>query len=92
MGTQTLEVPLSDDAKERLRRIAAQTQQSEAELAAALLEGALAADELESALIRQRLRQADAGGPFARYDEVLAWLEAVAEGQAAPPPKGTAAP
>lgn len=53
------------------------------------IEGALAADELEAAIIRKRLVQADAGGPFVRHEDVLAWLKALSEGQQEPPPKAT---
>jgi predicted transcriptional regulator len=62
---------------------------SEAEIAATLIEGALGADELEVEIIRQRLAQADAGGPFVRHEDVLAWLKALSNGQVAPPPKAT---
>ncbi|MGH7316727.1 MAG: hypothetical protein ACREJS_10755 [Candidatus Rokuibacteriota bacterium] len=55
----------------------------------ALIEGALGADELELEIIRQRLAQADARGPFVRHEDVLAWLEALSEGKPAPAPKAT---
>jgi predicted transcriptional regulator len=84
-----LEVPLPDETRERLRKIAASSRKSEAEVAATLIESALAADELEAAIIRKRLVQADAGGPFVRHEDVLAWLKALSEGQQEPPPKAT---
>jgi predicted transcriptional regulator len=87
VGAVTLEVSLSDDTRDRLKEIAARNRKSEAEIAAALIEGALATDELEAAIIRRRLAQADAGGPFARHDEVLAWLEALGKGKSLPAPK-----
>ena len=87
MGAATLEVPLSDETRDRLKEVAARNQKSEAEIAAALIEGALAADDLEALILRQRLAQADAGGPFARHEEVLAWLEALAEGKNLAAPK-----
>jgi len=59
-----LEVPLPDETRERLREIAARSRKSEAEIAATLIQGALAADELEVEILRERLAQADAGGPF----------------------------
>jgi hypothetical protein len=49
----------------------------------------LAADQLEVQLIRDRLVQADAGGPFARHEDVLAWLKALSEGKQIPAPKAT---
>jgi predicted transcriptional regulator len=87
VGAVTLEVPLSDEMRDRLKEVAARNRKSEAEIAAALIEGALATDELEAAIICQRLAQADAGGPFARHEEVLAWLEALANGKNLPAPK-----
>jgi predicted transcriptional regulator len=63
-----LEVPLPEETRERLREIAARSRRSEAEIAATLIEGALAADQLEVEIIRKRLAQADAGGPFARHE------------------------
>jgi predicted transcriptional regulator len=89
MNTTVLDVPLSDETRERLKEIAARARRTEAEIAATLIEGALAADELEAQIIRERLAQADAGGPFARQEEVLAWLKALSEGKNVPAPKAT---
>jgi predicted transcriptional regulator len=89
MGTTTVEVPLSDETRERLKEVAARHRKSEAEIAATLIEGALGADELKLELIRERLAQADAGGPFARHEDVLAWLKALSEGKNVPVPKAT---
>lgn len=80
---------MSDQTRERLRSVAARNRKSEAEIAATLIEGALAADDLEVEIIRQRLAQADAGGPFARHEDVLAWLEALSESKDPPAPKAT---
>ena len=82
-----LEVPLPEETRERLKEIAARSRRSEAEIAATLIEGALAADQLEVEIMRKRLAQADAGGPFVRHDDVLAWLKALSDGQQVPPPK-----
>lgn len=84
-----LEVPLPEETRERLKEIAARSRKSEAEIAATLIEGALAADELEAEIIRKRLAQADAGGPFVRHEDVLAWLKALRDGQQARPPRAT---
>jgi predicted transcriptional regulator len=84
-----LEVPLPDETRERLKEIAARSRKSEAEIAATLIEGALAADELEAEIIRKRLAQADAGGPFVRHEDVLAWLKALSDGRQVPPPRAT---
>jgi predicted transcriptional regulator len=89
MGTTTVEVPLSDATRGRLKEVAERNRKSEAEIAATLIEGALAADELEVSIIQQRLAQADAGGPFARQEDVLAWLNALSEGRKIAPPKAT---
>jgi predicted transcriptional regulator len=89
MATTTIEVLLSPATRERLKEVAARNRKSEAEIAATLIEGALAADELEASIIRQRLAQADAGGRFARQEEVLAWLNALSEGRNLPPPTAT---
>jgi predicted transcriptional regulator len=89
MSTSVLDVPLSDATRERLKEIATRARRSEAEIAATLIEGALAADELEVRIIRDRLAQADAGGPFARHEAVLAWLNALSEGETVPVPKAT---
>jgi predicted transcriptional regulator len=89
MNTTVLDVPLSDETRERLKEIATRARRTEAEIAATLIEGALAADELEVQIIRERLVQADAGGPFARQEEVLAWLKALSEGKNVPAPKAT---
>jgi predicted transcriptional regulator len=84
-----LKVPLPDETRERLREIAARSRKSEAEIAATLIQGALAADELEVEILRERLAQADAGGPFVRHDHVLAWLKALSDGRQIPPPRST---
>ena len=89
MSTTVLDVPLSEATRERLKEIATRARRSEAEIAASLIEGALAADQLEVRIIRERLAQADAGGPFARHEDVLAWLEALSEGKQIPAPKAT---
>ena len=89
MSTSVLDVPLSDATRARLKEIATRSRRTEAEIAATLIEGALAADELEVRIIRDRLAQADAGGPFARHEEVLAWLKALSEGKTVPVPKAT---
>jgi predicted transcriptional regulator len=87
--TSTVEVPVSDETMDRLQELAKQNHTNVALLAATLIEGALAVDALEDAILRRRLAQADAGGPFARHDDVLAWLRALAEGRTAPPPQAT---
>ncbi len=92
MSTTTLDVPLTDQTRERLKEVAARNRKSEAEIAATLIEGALAADELEVQMIRDRLAQADAGGPFARHEDVLAWLKALSEGKLVPAPKAIVTP
>jgi predicted transcriptional regulator len=89
MSTTSLDVPLSDQTRERLKELANRNRKSEAEIAATLIEGALAADELEVRIIRDRLAQADAGGPFVRQEDVLAWLKALSEGKRVPAPKAT---
>ena len=89
MSTTLLDVPLSEETRERLKEIAARARRSEAEIAATLIEGVLAADQLEVQIIRDRLVQADAGGPFARHEDVLAWLKALSEGKQIPAPKAT---
>jgi predicted transcriptional regulator len=89
MSTTTVTVPLSKETRERLQEVAARSHKSEAQVAATLIEGALAVDDLEAEMIRQRLAQADAGGPFARQQDVLAWLKALSDGQDADPPKAT---
>ncbi len=63
MSTTILDVLLTDETRERRKEVAARNRKSEAKIAATLIEGALAADELEVQIIRERLAQADAGGP-----------------------------
>jgi predicted transcriptional regulator len=89
MGTTTVQVPLSDETWGRLEQAARGANQNAAEFAATLIEGALAVDELELKAIRKRLTEADAGGPFAHQNDVLAWLKALSEGKHARPPKAT---
>jgi predicted transcriptional regulator len=89
MSTTSLDVPLSDETREQLKEIARRSRRSEAEIAATLIRGALAADDLEIRIIQDRLAQADAGGPFARQEDVLAWLAAISEGKDVPPPPAT---
>jgi predicted transcriptional regulator len=84
-----VEVPVSDETRDRLQELAKRNRTSIGRLAATLIEGALAADELEDEILRRRLAQADAGGPFARHDDVLAWLKALAEGRPASRPRAT---
>lgn len=87
--TSTVEVPVSDETMDRLEELAKQNHTNIGRLAATLIEGALAADALEEEILRRRIQQADAGGPFARQDKVLAWLKALAEGRTAPRPQAT---
>jgi predicted transcriptional regulator len=87
--TATMEVSVSDETMDRLRELAKHNHMNVGRLAATLIEGALAADALEEAVLRRRLAQADAGGPFAGHEEVLAWLKLLAEGRTAPPPQAT---
>jgi len=87
MSSTSVEVTLSEKTRERLKEIARCAHKSEAQIAATLIEGALAADDLEIQTIRRRLAQADAGGPFVRHEDVLAWLKALSDGEQAPPPK-----
>jgi hypothetical protein len=47
MGTTTVRVSLRDETRERLRQVAARNHKSEAEIAATLIEGGRAVDELE---------------------------------------------
>lgn len=89
MSTTILDVPLPDETRQQLKEIARRRRKSEAEIAATLIKGALAADDLEVRIIQDRLAQADAGGPFARQEDVLAWLEALSEGKDVPPPRAT---
>jgi predicted transcriptional regulator len=89
MGTSEMQVRLSDRTRSQLREVARRARRSEEEIAASLIEGALAADDLELAIIRRRLAEAEAGGPFVRHEDVLTWLEALAEGREAPPPEAT---
>lgn len=89
MGTTNVQVPLSDETRDRVKEVAARAQKSEAEIAATLIEGALAADDLERDLIRRRLAKADTGGPFARHKDVLAWLEALSLGKEVAAPQAT---
>lgn len=89
MTSTVVEVPVSDETRDRLQELAKRNRTSVGELAATLIEGALAADELEEEILRQRLSQADAGGPFARHNDVLAWLKALAEGRPTSPPRAT---
>lgn len=89
MSTTTVTVPLSKETRERLREVAARSHQSEGRVAATLIEGALAVDDLEAEMIRKRLAQADKGGPFAHHRDVLAWLKALSKGQDAAAPKAT---
>ena len=87
--TSKVEVPVSDETRDRLQELAKRNRTSVGRLAATLIEGALAVDELENEILRLRLAQADAGGPFARHDNVLAWLKALAEGRPVSPPQAT---
>ena len=89
MRTSAVRVPLSDKTRARLQEVALRARRSEEELAASLIEGALAADELEVEIIHRRLAEAEAGGPFVRHADVLAWLQAISEGADAAPPKAT---
>lgn len=86
MGTTTVEVPLSEPVRARLKEVAQRTGRAEKETAAILIECALAADDLEAEIIRSRLAEAEAGGPFARHDEVLAWLRGLCDGKRASGP------
>ena len=85
----TVEVPVSDETMVRLEELARRNDTDVGRLAATLIEGALAADDLEDEILRRRLAQAATGGPFARHEDVVAWLTALAEGKSAPPPRAT---
>jgi predicted transcriptional regulator len=89
MSTTMVTVPLSKETRERLQQVAERSHRSEAQVAATLIEGALAVDDLEAEVIRKRLTQADKGGPFAHHGDVLAWLKALSDGQDTAAPKAT---
>ena len=77
-----LDVPLCDETREHFYEIAARSRKSEAEIAAALIDRALAEHELEVQIIRDRIAQADVGG---RLDEdVLAPWNLLGSGKTIP--------
>jgi RHH-type transcriptional regulator, rel operon repressor / antitoxin RelB len=85
MSTDTLAVPLDHDLKERLQRLAADTDRSEAEIAAEAIADFLAVQEWQIAGIEEALASIERGETVP-HDKVADWVRSWGTEDEKPPP------
>jgi predicted transcriptional regulator len=73
--TTRISVELSPADYERLAAVSKRTGRSASVLAAEAISAYLALDAWHASAIEDAVRAADAGGPFAEHEEIVAWLE-----------------
>jgi predicted transcriptional regulator len=80
---------VSQRVKDRLAEIAKTEQRDEDELVGSLLEASVESLDFRARIIRERLVQADAGGPFVDGEDVKRWLKSWGEENELPVPEAT---
>lgn len=86
-NSTTVTVRVNADLKRKLESLARSTKRSKSYLAAKALEAYVQNNAWQVDLINQRVKEADAGGPFVEHERVSKWLEALAAGRQAPRPR-----
>ncbi|MGI9502555.1 MAG: CopG family ribbon-helix-helix protein [Geminicoccaceae bacterium] len=87
--TVTITGKVSERVKERLKAIADEKNRDEAEVVASFLEASIEAYDRKTEIIRARLADADAGGPFIDDDDMDLWLASWGADNELPEPKAT---
>ena len=88
-NSATVTVRVSSDLKRRLNSLARSTKRSKSYLAAEALEAYVQNNAWQIELIKDRVKEADAGGPFVEHDRVDQWLESLAGGRRPRRPRPT---
>lgn len=83
----TLSVRLSPEVKDKLEALARDTNRSKSFLAAEAIDSYVESNAWQVEGIREALRKADAGGPFAAHEEVEHYMERLARGEKPKRPK-----
>jgi len=76
----TVTIRVSPELKSKLEALARNTKRSKSYLAAEALATYVDANSWQLGLIRDRINEADAGGPFVEHDSVARWLDSLAKG------------
>jgi predicted transcriptional regulator len=88
MSETTITLPLDKKLKERLEAVAERDGRSLVEIARDALDHYLTLDADQIAGIEEAVRQADAGGPFVRHEEVVRWVRSWGTADELPRPVG----
>jgi predicted transcriptional regulator len=86
----TVTIRVSRELKSKLEALARNTKRSKSFLAAEALATYVDANSWQLGVIRQRLKEADAGGPFVSHDAVARWLDGLAKGRKGKRPAASA--
>jgi predicted transcriptional regulator len=85
----TVTVRLRKAELERLDRLAKDTKRSKSFLAAEAIEAYLDQNAWQIEETRKAALKADAGGPFVKHGDMVAWLESWGREDEPPPPEAT---
>jgi len=88
-NTTTIKGTVSQRIKDRVAEIAKEEQRDEAEVVGSLLEASVEGRDWRAQIIRERLAQADAGGPFVDGEDVKKWLRSWGTDNELPIPEPT---
>lgn len=87
--SETISIRLPRAARARLDTLAAAVGRSSEELAQQAIESYLDLDSRQVAAIGEALAEADAGGPFVRHEDMVAWLESWGTNNELPTPEAS---
>jgi predicted transcriptional regulator len=80
-NSTTVTIRVSPELKNKLEALARNTKRSKSFLAAEALATYVDANSWQLGIIRQRVKEADEGGPFVSHDTVAKWLDGLAKGR-----------
>lgn len=87
--TATITGKVSQRVKDRLAEIAKEEHRDEDELVGSLLEASLEDHDYRSRIMRERIAEADGGGPFVDGEDVKKWLKSWGTENELPVPEAT---
>lgn len=85
----TLTVRLTPALKDKLESLAKSTRRSKSFLAAEAIEAYVDVNAWQVEHIKKAIAEADGGGPFAKHEDVMRWMESWGTDNELPPPKAT---
>ncbi len=85
-ATTTIRISLSEQLAERLDEVARRTERDREAVVADAIETFLDLDDWHTQAIGEAVAEADAGGPFAKHEDVMTYLDALARGEHPDPP------